>query len=80
MQHQPHAERQDFQVAIGGLEYPVSKDGILNHARDHGGLDSEVIAVLVQLTDREYEDQTDLEQALRTVYSEQDVPPDAMPI
>jgi hypothetical protein len=80
MQHHPHAERQDFQVAIGGLAYPVSKDGILNHARDHGGLDTEVIAILDQLADRDYASPEDLEQALRLIYSEQDVPPEAMPI
>jgi hypothetical protein len=80
MQPQPHAERQDYDVALGGLRYPVSKDGILNHARDHGGLDTEVIAMLTQLPEREYNSHQDVTAALRLLYAAREVPPPAAPL
>ena len=80
MQQQPRAERQDFEVALGGLVYPVSRDGVINHARDHGGVDSEAIAIVEQLPDGEYASREELEAALRVIYDAYDLPPSAAPI
>jgi hypothetical protein len=80
MQQQPRAERQDFDVALGGLEYPVSRAGVINHARDHGGVDAEAIAVVEQLPDREYASADDLREALLAVYAAHELPPSAAPL
>ena len=77
---QPRAEHQDFEVALGGLAYPVSKDAVLNHARDHGGVDAEAIGIIEQVPEREYASREDLDRALRAVYQERDVPPAATPL
>ena len=77
---QPHATRQDFEIALSGLEYPVSVDALVRHARDHGGVDTEVEAVVAQLPDRPYESAEDLTAALRAVYLQQGVPEESVPL
>ena len=77
---QPRAERLDFAVALGGLVYPVSRAGVINHARDHGGVDAEAIAIVEQLPDREYASADDLREALLAVYAAHDVPPGGAPL
>ena len=44
----------DIQKALGGMDYPASKEQIVRHAQEHGG-DEEVIEALKKIPDREYE-------------------------
>jgi hypothetical protein len=44
----------DIQKALGGMDYPASKEDIVKHAQDNGG-DSEVVDALKKIEDREYE-------------------------
>lgn len=44
----------DIQKALGGMDYPATKDDIVKHARDNGG-DKEVLDALRKIEDREYE-------------------------
>ena len=44
----------DIQKALGGMDYPASKDDIVKHAESQGG-DKEVIEALKGIDDREYE-------------------------
>ncbi len=44
----------DIQKALGGMDYPATKEDIVKHAQDKGG-DSEVIDALKKIEDREYE-------------------------
>ncbi len=44
----------DIQKALGGIDYPASKEDIVKHARDKGG-DSDVIEALEKIEDREYD-------------------------
>jgi uncharacterized protein DUF2795 len=44
----------DIQKALGGMDYPASKEDIIKHAQDHGG-DAEVLDALKKIEDREYE-------------------------
>jgi hypothetical protein len=44
----------DIQKALGGMDYPASKEQIVQHARDHGAGD-EVVTALEKIEDREYE-------------------------
>jgi hypothetical protein len=44
----------DIQKALSGMDYPASKDQIVQHAEQHGG-DKEVIEALKGIADREYE-------------------------
>jgi hypothetical protein len=44
----------DIQKALSGMDYPASKDQIVQHAQQQGG-DEEVIEALKKIPDREYE-------------------------
>jgi hypothetical protein len=44
----------DIQKALSGMDYPASKDQIVQHAQKQGG-DEEVIEALKKIPDREYE-------------------------
>jgi Protein of unknown function (DUF2795) len=44
----------DIQKALSGIDYPASKDQIVQHAEKNGG-DEEVVEALKKIDDREYE-------------------------
>jgi hypothetical protein len=44
----------DIQKALGGIDYPASKEDIIKHAQQNGGSD-EVVQALQGIEDREYE-------------------------
>ena len=44
----------DIQKALSGMDYPASKEQILQHAEQQGG-DKEVLEALRKIEDREYE-------------------------
>lgn len=49
----------DVQKHLRGLDYPANKEDILQHAREQGA-DGELMSLLEQLPDREYERPTDI--------------------
>jgi Protein of unknown function (DUF2795) len=44
----------DIQKALSGMDYPATKDQIVQHAEQHGA-DKEILDALRQIDDREYE-------------------------
>ena len=44
----------DIQKALGGMDYPATKEQIVEHAQQHGGSD-DVLEALRKIEDREYE-------------------------
>jgi hypothetical protein len=44
----------DIQKALGGMDYPATKEQIVEHAQQHGGSD-DVVEALKKIEDREYE-------------------------
>ena len=44
----------DIQKALSGMDYPASKEQIVQHAQNNGG-DKEVVDALKGIEDREYE-------------------------
>jgi hypothetical protein len=44
----------DIQKSLGGMDYPATKDQIIEHAQQHGA-DTEVLDALQKIPDREYE-------------------------
>jgi hypothetical protein len=44
----------DIQKALGGMDYPATKEEIVKHAQEHGAGD-DVIKALKGIEDREYE-------------------------
>jgi hypothetical protein len=44
----------DIQKALGGIDYPATKEDIVKHAQDNGGGD-DVIEALQGIEDREYD-------------------------
>jgi uncharacterized protein DUF2795 len=44
----------DIQKALGGIDYPASKNDIVKHAEKNGG-DKEVVDALKGIDDREYD-------------------------
>ncbi|MBG6216765.1 hypothetical protein IWX75_001209 [Arthrobacter sp. CAN_A6] len=49
----------DIQKALGGIDYPVSKENLVKHAEGSGADDS-VMETLNNLPDREYASPTDV--------------------
>ena len=76
----PHATKQDFRKAFGGLMFPTSRDAVVNAARDRGGLDREVSRILERLPARGYASLEELEEMVRAIYSFNGVPEDALPL
>ena len=72
---QPRATLEDYERALAGLQYPVSKPAVIRKARDHGGIDTEVTRTLERLPDLSFGSFTELLEAIRTLY--QDRPADA---
>ena len=76
----PNATKRDYEVAFAGLDFPTSKSAVINRARDNGGIDREVYAILNQLPDRSVESMDDLQQAVRAIYVAEGAPPDSLPL
>jgi hypothetical protein len=53
----------DIQKALGGMDYPATKEEIVKHAQDNGGSD-DVIEALQGIEDREYEGPSGVSQAV----------------
>ena len=49
----------DIQKALGGMDYPASKEALVKHAKDKGA-DDAVLDTLGNLPDREYDSPTDV--------------------
>ena len=76
----PHATKRDYEIAFAGLDFPTSKAAIINRARDHGGLDREVYAILSQLPDRPLASMEELQQAVRAIYIASGAASDSLPL
>lgn len=49
----------DIQKALGGVDYPASKEDLVKHAKDKGA-DGTVLETLENLPDREFDSPTDV--------------------
>lgn len=76
----PHATKRDYEVAFAGLDLPTSKSAIINRARDNGGVDREVYAILIRLPEHSYRSKEELQAAVRAIYLADGVPPESLPI
>ena len=65
---QPHAGKQDYNKAIAGLEFPISRDGLLRGTKDKGGIDREVAMILSMLQDNKFNSEEELFQKIRYIY------------
>ncbi len=54
------------QKFLGGMNYPASKEAVLEHARAQGA-DENVLSALEQIPDREYEGPSGVSEALGNV-------------
>lgn len=52
-----------LQKALGGIDYPASKDELVNHAEKHDA-DEEVLSFLRDLPDRNYETPADVNKEM----------------
>ena len=76
----PHATKRDFEIAFAGLDFPTSRAALISRARDNGGIDREVYAVLSQLPDQPLDSMEDLQQAIRAIYVAGGASPDSLPL
>jgi hypothetical protein len=76
----PSAEHGEYERALEGVEFPASKFEILERARDKGGLDQEVIAMLERLPQDDYETLEALTAALREMYIADGYDASALPL
>jgi hypothetical protein len=67
---QPRATLEDYERALAGLQYPVSKPAVIRNARDHGGIDTEVADTLERLPEVSFDSFTELLDAIRVLYNE----------
>jgi hypothetical protein len=77
---EPAAQRGEYDRALEGVEFPASKFEILERARDKGGLDHEVIAMLGRLPKDEYETLEALTAAIREMYIADGYDASALPL
>lgn len=64
-----NADPDEFMRALHGLEWPVSKDGIVRKAHDTGGIDTEVVYILGLVPNRTYEAPEDLAAEVEAAYA-----------
>ena len=64
----PHASKQDYAKAIAGLEFPISRDGLIRGAKDKGGVDREVGMVISMLNDKKFSSEDELLARIRATY------------
>ena len=76
----PHATKRDYEIAFAGLDFPTSRAAVINRARDNGGIDREVYAILSQLPDRSFGSVEELQQAVRAIYVADGAAPDSLPL
>ena len=74
----PNATKRDYEIAFVGLDFPTSKSAVINRARDNGGIESEVYAILSQLPNQSVESMEDLKQAVRAIYIAGGAAPDSL--
>lgn len=76
----PNATKHDYELGLGGLDFPTSKAAVLNRARDNGGIDREVTLILSQLPNRSFESKEDLISGIRAIYVAKGESPDDLPV
>ena len=59
---------EDYNKAIAGLEFPISRDGLLRGTKDKGGIDREVAMILDMLQDNKFNSEEELFQKIRYIY------------
>jgi hypothetical protein len=77
---QPSAEPQDWERTLNGLHFPLSLVEFMKRAREVGGVDSEVHAVIGRLQHDSYDSLEQLTQEIRDIYTADGVPADKLPV
>jgi Protein of unknown function (DUF2795) len=77
---QPHAGKRDYDLALGGIEFPASLSEIMKRARDVGGIDHEVHDVIGRLGQESYDSLEQLVQEIRDIYLADGIPADKLPL
>lgn len=68
MNQEQNANRAEYLQALSGVEFPVSRDRLVESARDKGGLDTEVLFILEHLPSDSYNTMQDLEGDILRAY------------
>jgi hypothetical protein len=77
---QPRATRDDYDRAFDGLAYPAPIAAVIRKARDHGGIDAEVLPMLEQIPDRTFHSYGELLGTIHDVYAAQGVDEELIPV
>jgi hypothetical protein len=77
---QPSAERQDWERVLSAFHFPLSLVQIRKQAREVGGVDSEVHAMIGRLQSDTYDSLEQLMQDIREIYTADGVAPDKLPL
>ena len=62
-----NASPAQIQEKLDGVDYPASKQDLINHAKKSGGGNDDVIQVLKQLPDKDYNSPVDVSKAVGQV-------------
>ena len=76
----PHAAKGDYEASFKGFHYPISTAAVQTSGRDKGGIDREVGYILRMLPQRRFENEEELNAAVREDYRAQGVEESALPL
>jgi hypothetical protein len=68
MRDETNATKPEYLQALYGVEFPASRDRIVQAARDKGGLDTEVMYIFEHLPEDSYESMQQLEGDILRAY------------
>lgn len=64
----PAAEPADYERALNGVDFPLSKPGLMRDVRENGGIDREVLEMIERLPADEWDDRESLIHDLHAAY------------
>lgn len=70
----PAADKTDYERALEGLDFPLSKVALVRAIHDRGGIDHEVLTMVERLPQDEYEDLGSLVADIRAEYAAEGFP------
>ncbi|MEO8456842.1 MAG: hypothetical protein ABI559_03415 [Chloroflexota bacterium] len=76
----PAAQSDDWERALRGVDFPISKLGLIRDVRENGGIDHEVIATIEKLRNDGWDSQDELVADIRAQYVDDGFDSAALPV
>jgi Protein of unknown function (DUF2795) len=76
----PAAQPDDWERALRGVDFPISKLGLTRDVRENGGIDHEVLDMIAKLPNDGWDSQEELVADIRAQYVDDGFDPAALPL